>query len=1747
MARVEAPSTLRESDLEPGETIRAGRTFTVRRARLRDGALNVICKSPTRADPDALARLENEFQITRGLDHPGHAVAFARVEGGESPTLLFNDEGLESLDRCLDGPVEPSQVRAMALTLAETLGDLHEHGIVHRDVKPSNIIVSSDLKTARLIDYCMAIRSEDLAAEEPGDFLAQGTAAYMAPEQGGRSNLRVDHRADLYALGVVLYELLTGERPFGGDDAAEVLHAHMTLVPPPPSAVRSDVPEDLSNAVMTLLAKTPGDRFASAAGLIAALTGRAATQRFTMPDRLFGRDQVIEELAAQIKHGAVGPNRLYRIAGPSGVGKSVLIDAIAAPAIENGACFIHGKFDQLDRARPYGPFVEAANLLLRRILSSPDAEVDDWRARLLDAISPNGQVLLDLLPEYQALIGSQPAIAKLGLNEARIRVSLVFRRFFRAIARNDVPLIVFIDDLQWSDAASRDLIRLLLGDEDIRNLTLITAYRDNEVGPAHPVTELFEDLAQSGLGGEPVTIGPLQRGDIADLAAAALDRPRDQVTDLADLVWSKTGGNPFFVRQFLFALYRKGLLQSGLDGWTWETDRIRAEEITDNVADLVIDRIRELPDATQTAVCVAACIGASFDLATLALVTESPAGQTRTTLDPALAAEILLTAESVDGTGPSFRFQHDRVQEAAVTMIEGTRRAQIHARIGQLMLASTKSTTTDRQMVTIVDHLIAGREHITPAEAARLQDLVLMAARRTKQANAWDAALAYLDVATELQGPNAWQTQPDRAFGVALERAEAAYLRGTSDRAEDIARELLARDLDRLDRVKVLELVILIHTGRLEYHRALQVGQEALALLGERLPISPGAPRLLGELAHLKLVLRGRSDESLLTLPRMTDPEKLAIVRVLGLLAPPAYFTELYLLPLIGLRIVKLSVRHGNAPHSAYGYVIYGMLHCAVLGAPDKGRAFGELARALVARHGAHDIEGRVLMVYAGFIQHWTARMADTLPVFLDGAERAIAVGDLEYHGYTRYGHGSYALMAGQPLGRVADYLTDHLTAVRTNTHEKTQRIMQMAAGSIARMRALPEPETFADQENFDLWTAQSDATSLAYFHKYRLLEGLMAGNYAQVLEQAGAMEKNLNGILSMGYQPFYQFYEALALLELARSRSWPARTRMIWRARRLTRRLAGWARSSPETLDHRVALLRAEADALSGNVKRAIAGFASAIAKARTARALHDVGLFNERVARFYLNAGAEQPASTYLAEARNAYRIWGGIGWVNGIERRHKDLLRPEEDAPVPFDESTTSSGRIIDSATLISVASALTSKTSLTEVIEEVMQAMALNAGADRGVLLLMTDGALKVVATSEAEAEITLDDGTLLQEHPDLPAGLIQYVARSARRVVLDEARLDPEFGDDPRFRNGTARAVLCVPLMAKGEVTGIVYLENTRMAGAFTRERCETIAVLGAQAAVSVENARLVDELRGALERQVDLTSAHARFVPHSFLEMMNRPSITDVKLGDHVEAEASILFSDIRGFTRLVESMEPAEAIDFINAYLSRMEPAVQAGGGFVDSYIGDAVMAVFDRGPEAAILAGIEMIRALRTWARTREGADGAPIRIGVGIATGQMMFGTIGAANRLKCGVIGDPVNLASRIEGLTKTYNLGLLITQGTYRALPDPDRFQIREVDLVTVVGRTAPVRLMEVFDADASNLRAQKAATADDVARALRLYRSGSVAQAGDILHQCRAFAPDDPLIPMLLQRCQQASALAADAGWDGIQHHSNKN
>jgi predicted ATPase/class 3 adenylate cyclase/tRNA A-37 threonylcarbamoyl transferase component Bud32 len=1773
------------SGYQIGELLRAGRQYHVYRAvREADGAAVIVkCLAERSKTEQAAARLEREYALTRALDEPGVVSGLALVETGDGPALVFPDHGGESLHQRLQQRALPlAEALDIALQLAGTLSRLHAQGVIHKDIKPGNIIIGGEPDRVRLIDFGIAIRLGRERASQAAVSQLEGTVAYMAPEQTGRMNRSIDPRSDLYSLGVLLFQMLTGRLPFDSDDPAELVHQHLTRPPPDPHTLDGLTPVPIARLVLRLLAKDPQDRYQSAAGLahdlgwlaemIAANTpldgfepGRHdVPEQLCLSERLYGREQALALIEQAIERAATGTHGFLRLTGRSGIGKSALVRELARPIAGRRGHFISGKFDQFSRDRPYSAIAQAFEDLGRRLLGGTEKHHDYWRQRLLAALSPNAQLIIDLLPGFERLLGKQPAAAPLGLNENAIRFSLVFRRFVRSLASAEQPLVLFLDDLQWADAASRALLKSLLGDRDINHFLLIGAYRDNEVGPGHPLALLFSELDEVSPLPPPLLLGGLDPVNLTALLADSLRLPAAAVAELADCVHAKSDGNPFFARQFLETLGRKGLLafDPAHVRWQWDLHRIGNEPMADNVVDLVIERIEALPPATAALVQLAACIGNAFELRTLALVAQTSLRACADQLEPALAAEIVLpdsesylharsTNDPHAGVAAArYRFQHDRVQHAANAMQPPGKRSELHGRIGRLLLREVGAVELEDRLTEIVDHLNAAGVDPGDDRNERVK-LNLRAARKVKAATAYEAALCYLEAAAELLGAQAWSTHPAQALELHQERAEAAYLTGRFELAEACAEDVLRQPLAVLDRVRTLELLLLLHTTRLAYPQALQLGLHTLRLLGTRLPERGSEAAVLVRLLRSRWTLRNRPPEDLLMLPRCNDPQVEASMRLLVQLAPSAYFAAPNLLPLIGLRLVELSARHGNNPNSAYGYALYGLLHCAVFGAMPTGLAWGRLALDVVDRLDARDSKGRVYMIYAGFVLHWSSRLTDTLPLFLEGAEAAIEAGDIEHHGYLRYGHVSYALMGGVALAKVSDLLDHHYAAVVEHLHEKTQRIMQMARQAIRELRGLPLPmdaAPFDEAGNEALWTAQRDATSLAYLHKFRMLRSMMAGDWTAVLTHARGMDRNINGIVGMAFQPFYLFYKALALIILAPSAALPRRLRMRAEARVISARLRRWARHAPQTLRQRVALLDAEAAASRGNRARAMQLFDRAIRLAHAHRAPHDEALACERAAQFYMADGASTAARAHLRRAQACYRQWGAHAWSDALRRRHPDLLGIDEGVERQRDVLTVvdseSSSALIDFAPFLRSARAIAEQVSLADAMAQVMRAVLLDAGASRGLLLLYRDGRLAIEAEARAGGEVVNLAHRELDDHAGMAIGIVNFVTRSLESVVLGDAALDPVFGDDPHIQRERPLSILCAPLLRKGALAGVVYLEHPLSRDAFTHSRVQTVEMLCAQAAIAVENAQLYDDLRHALEQQVELTSAHARFVPHQFLETLGRRNIVEVALGDHALIEASILFSDLRGFTRLVERLSVQPAIELINAYLAQMEPAILAEEGFVDSYNGDGIMALFHTGAEHAVAAAIGMQRRLTHWNAFRQ-AEGEPgLAMGIGIASGDILLGTIGAPGRIKCGVIGDSVNLASRVEGLTKQYGLALLIDGGTWRRLPRPDRFLIREIDRVQVVGREQAVDLYEVFDADPEPLRLAKHGCATLLAEAIDLYRGGSFTQARAIFERCVEAVPGDPVPAMYLERCERPRHSGAE--WSPVERIGQK-
>ena len=1693
-----------------GERLHSGTHFSVYRGtRLDDGAAVIVkVADAPHAGPQASARLEREFALTHALDDAGVASAVALERAGRHCFLIFPDAGRISLANYLEGRSLPIRsFFVIARQIAETLGRIHAREIVHKDVKPTNILIDPETLSAQLTDFGIAAARAHETAPSRAPQNLEGTLQYIAPEQTGRMNRSIDGRADLYALGVTFYEMLTQRLPFEVEDQAELVHCHLTALPRSPRDHNPDIPEPLSRLVMKLLAKDPEDRYQSGSGLahdIAALsemfeTGRCAEDfslasrdvpdRLRMPERLYGREIELTELIKSVDAIALGRAQLMLITGPSGVGKSSLVREVMRPVAGRRGHLISGKFDQLNRGTPYRAIGQALDELVRKLLGEPAERIETWRRTLSEATGPNAQVVLDVVPSLARLIEEGPKPAALGAAEAQTRFNMVFRRLLRALAGPHHPLVIFLDDLQWADGASLALIEVLMSDPDLVGLLMIGAYRDNEVHAGHPLQSVIATLARAQASCKHIVLATLERESVGPLIADTLRISVAEAAPLAALVTAKTQGNPFFVRQFLRTLAEKALLafDAATACWVWNIARIEQEQISDNVVELVAGRITRLSPAARRLLQFASCIGNQFDLQTLAVVSGRTPGESAAALAEPIAQEITVPigegykyapwSETSGTADVQYRFAHDRLQQAAYALTPAAERLQLHNDIGRLIMERSTPPQREERLFEIVGHLNLARSLVTSSDGrAELAQLNLRAGQKARGANAYQAALSHFTAGLELVEAG---FDHRLRHELSLGRIEAMYLCGRFEEAEQLAEKLLERTEFPLEKVEVLEQLVLAHTTRLQYRKAIDTAVRALALLGENIPGRPSQLQVLAELARAKLALTGKRPDEMLALPRMNNPQKLAAMRILMLATAPAYFEDQNLLPLLALRMVRLSARYGNAAHSAYGYVMYGLVLCGVLNDMPRGLAFGRLALKAIDLFDARDIRGRVLMVLGGFILHWNGRLTDTLPHFREGAKASLEAGDLEFHGYNRYALASYAFMSSMPLDKVADLLDEGYAAVLEHKHEKTQRVFRMARQAVRELRGragTPNREEihFDEAAEVEYWR-ERDRMALAYCYKYRTVKHFMTRDLEDCVASARVIDENFNVVMGMAFSAYYLPYQSLALLRLLPKMTASARLAAMRTIRRNQRRLRTWSRFAPENYLHKWTLVNADLARVSGRELQAERGYQDAIELASRHGVLADEALAHELAGEFELARGRDTSGRAHLVEARDAYRHWGALAWVEHLNRRHPEVIRPRRDkgsstAAMTAMDSTETRG-LVDVAAITRAANAISGKIIVEDVAAEVIKASVMNAGATRGLLLLARGDQLVIQEEAGGTGRV---DAVPFAGSRKGPERLVNYVARTRECVVLDDATCDETYGEDPFIVEQRPLSVLCMPLLDRGELVGLLYAENSLTRGAFTGDRIHTLQLLASQAAISLENARLYQEIRShanALEFKVkertrELEDAYGKlreifgkYVPRGVAEAIvaSRGSLRPT------QTLATILYSDIEGFTSIVERLQPARVIDMLNEYFPTVIEPIERNGGIVNQFLGDAMLVTFNipiadpRHAEKAVRAAAEILRVVQG----RKFA-GVELVTRIGINTGMVIAGNVGSGRRVHYSVYGDAVNLAARLEQLNKEYGTRVLVSGTTVELLNGVH--ELSPVGKVVVRGKTEPVHL-----------------------------------------------------------------------------------
>jgi len=1445
----------------------------------------VILKTPADPSPDApsLLRLRHEYAVLADIGCPGVPSVHGLHAHDGSLVLVHEDIGGELLDTLIrDAPLAPAAFFPIARSLAETLECIHRLRIIHRDIKPQNIVVNVATGQVQLIDFGLACRHARVEARLQPPERLEGTLPYLAPEQTGRMNRAVDCRADLYSLGATFYELLTGQAPFAAEDALELLHCHLTRAPRPPNLLQPNIPQALSDIVLKLLAKLAEDRYQSATGLLADLREcecqwRTSGQitpfrlgaadpcdRFELPQRLYGRDgEIAALLGAYARVAAGGQPELMLIAGDSGSGKSALAAELHKPATAHHAYFVAGPSERQRCGVPYANWSQAFQSLARQLLAESAERLQLWRQRIGEAVGDLGQLLIEMAPQMRLIIGAQPPPIALPPEPARQRLLRVVRSFIAAVARPGQPLVLFLDDLQWADPASLDLLRHIATHPDTRCLLLLGAYRDDELAPAHPLSLMLEALQRTGVEPQTIALPALGAGAVRSIVAATLHCSEAEATPLARLVHGTTGGNPLFCGRFLSTLHQEGLLafDTGSSRWRWSLADIQARAFGDDVVALVLAELRRLPHATQQALACASFLGRAFESAQLARIEGCNEAAMFERLQPALEAGLLLNQDG------HCRFLHDQVQRAAYLLTPEAHRAALHARIGWLLLESTPDEALDEQVFAIVSQLNAGASAIEgAAERRRVAALDQRAGLRAQAASLHGAAAGYFAAGLRMLQAGAgderpWHSEYTLTCALHLAQAEAELQAGNVQAAGPLIDALIERSATPLDRAAARTLQARLAMSREDNAAAWEIVRIGLQALGIDLPARPTRAEVQAAHARTRALLGGRPIESLLDLPRVDDAAAQAAQRLLAAVCGTSRSVDPDSWALQVTEMAALSLRHGNDDGSAMAYARFGFMLAAYLHEYEEGWRYATAARTLLERAADRPERGELLM-HQALTGIWVRPLAGMIEIFRAAVPAALAHGDLVTACLSRHHVVATGFFDGQPLGDVNDELQRGLD-LALESHcplvvdllTVTHRALRQLAGDIA----VPP---LAIEHRPDTSTPLVECCD-------RLADQMthcVAGEFALARQATLALHRTLGPATGLLLHD-YRYYAALALAGLHDGAD-AAAPAVLEEMREHEAQLADWARRQPENFGPAHHLVAAESARLQGRPLDAMRLYDDAAAGARRQHQPQREALAHESAARFYQRHGAADTALHHLRSARNAYLRWGAAAKLQQLDQKHAALRQPAGQPGADGQAAAADLSRL-DAFAIARASQAISGQIDRDKLLETLMQVVLAQSGGRFAALMLVEDDAMALAATAAADAQqidvrlgpdaLTHASGAALP----LPTSFIAHVRHSGEALLLDDLRQPHRHVADPYFAARTGSA-FAMPILRHGTLVGVLYVEHGGQTQAFTPTQLEVLDLVAAQAAISLENTQLygaLEQHRQALEATVDARTA----------------------------------------------------------------------------------------------------------------------------------------------------------------------------------------------------------------------------------------------------------------------------------------------
>ena len=1469
--------------------------------------------------PRELAKFKREYKIARSLNFPGVVSPFAIQKTKHALALLMDDFGGISLAEFLNrGRLDIMKFLEIVIRLAEILGEIHRRGVVHKDIKPHNIVFNEESFEIRIIDFGISSLLERENSRQDKEGKLEGTLKYMSPEQTGRLSHLVDHRTDLYSLGITCYELLTGETPFYSKDPRELARLHVLAEPTRPHILKPElnIPTPVSDIIMALLAKDPAERYQSAIGLRRdlesclslitrqppgdlsgfTLQGVTYSERLLFPDKLYGREKELALLMDLFEKAAGGSSALVLIRGQSGIGKTALVERVRRPLQLKEGFFIQGKFEQYDRDVPYFAFIQAFTGLVRQILAESSDVMLYWRNEVTRTLGNNAGVIADIIPELEILIGPQPLPQTLNLEEARNRLELFFLDFIGVFARPHRPLCLFLDDLQWADGASLRLLEALIGDNRGEHFLILGAYRDNEIGPTHALNDMLKspDYHEKISVIEPKVYA---REELVELLCDTFHSDPEDNQEPGAIILSKTHGNPFFVRRLLEKYYRDSSLSFNYEreNWDWNIDEIRKADISDNVTDFMVSLMETFPEKTREVCAAAACLGGTFSLEQVCLVSRHTPVEVLEILQPAMQASLILPLdpsykylleELPDATTTmeeqiEFKFLHDRVQQAAYSLLDRSELTRIHFSIGNFWLEKYRAGRLDFNLIEAVNHLNIARDFFKTVDSKiEIAAFNLRAGQKAKNSADFEGAALLFNEGIALLPQNSWNTHYELTRDLFLELAESEYASTRFDKARELFDVLLTNLRTSLERVQVYENRVLLLSREEKHEEAIKLGLIGLKELGVHIPDNL-TPEYIDSLTAEFMTLLGNDGfEGILELPPMQDSTSLAVIRLCDSLLIEAYISGPDFVPVFSFIIGINTLKHGLSSDSSTGLLGIGM--CLMVHDVESGYNLGKLTVELANRFDNLKVRGKVYLAFSHIVLPYKEHIRNQYPYLENAIGFLRESGALESLGYCIQAvcHMDLYSTGTRNLALIElDYEKYHALLIRAGQEHIIiqqnicRQFLDNLLGKSEDVLRL-NGNHFRQDESINLLKESKNYFTLTklYFHLQFL--AYLFGDYQESLRNA----RLLLEVASPNYTlfTFALFLKSLCLSALYLDEQ-EEQEEYLTIIKANQEKLKTWAEHCPQNYRHMYELVEAELAWIEGNFERAEEYYELAAEHAREWDYFLVLALSYERAALYYKKSGRKRFFELYFREAYYAYMNWGAIARMRVMEKEYPELLRYfhspgaiSERLPRTISQGSTytaetheASTTIIEGGTgatspdfkvLLEGLRELTRRQNCENLLEIFINLCLKLTNAQRALYFQNLYGEYYLTARAfVGKDDVEIIKPVLLEDVEDVTIPIINFVSRTGESLVLGNAVDDERFSNDPWIQAGQTRSLLCLPVLNEGKLVAILNLENSQTTGAFSATRLELLKFICVQFQAFLEVCDNFKELQDKLE------------------------------------------------------------------------------------------------------------------------------------------------------------------------------------------------------------------------------------------------------------------------------------------------------